>query len=124
MPLAFLIDENLRYRLASAISRHNQRGLLPIDFVQVGDPVDLPLGSLDRDILAWAEREDRILVSFDRATLVTELSDRLSNSRTSPGIFLLRSGRTLAEIVEFLALAAHASMPDEYRDQAVFIPRS
>jgi predicted nuclease of predicted toxin-antitoxin system len=122
MPLAFLLDENLRHRLTSALTRHNQRGMFTIDFVQVGDPDDLPLRSLDRVILAWADREGRILVSFDRATLVAELIDRLAAGGTSPGIFLLRPGRTLAEIVGFLPLAAHASLPDEYRDRAVFIP--
>lgn len=122
MPLAFLLDENLRLRLASAISRHNRRSPFAIDFVEVGDPDDLPLGTLDRDILAWADREGRVLVSSDRATLVAELTGRILAGGSSPGIFLLRPGRTLAEIVDFLALAAHASLPDEYRDRAVFIP--
>lgn len=122
MPLPFLIDENMRRRLASAITRHNQRGLLIIDFVQVGDSDDLPLGTPDRDILEWAASEGRVLVSSDRATLVAELTRRLAAGGTSPGIFLLRPGHTLAEVVEFLALSAHASLPNELRDRAVFIP--
>jgi hypothetical protein len=63
-PLRYLLDENLRGRLWQAIGVHNQTGAYPIDVVRVGDPPDLPLGSLDPDILLWAEREGRILVSL------------------------------------------------------------
>jgi len=51
------------------VLRHNAGKLYPLDAVPVGEPVDLPLGSLAPDILAWAEREERILVSFDRSSL-------------------------------------------------------
>ena len=69
MPLRFVLDENQRGLLRRAIVRHNHAGIYPLDAVRVGDEPDLPLGSSDSDILLWSEREGRILVSFDRATM-------------------------------------------------------
>ena len=66
MPLPYLLDEHLRGPLWRVIQRHNATGGLPIDALRVGDPDDLPLGSDDATILAWAEREGRILLTLDR----------------------------------------------------------
>jgi hypothetical protein len=122
MSIRFLFDENLDDPLRSAVARHNARGIDPIDAVQVGGPSDLPRGSDDPDILIWAEREGRILVSFDRSTLPNFLSDHLQAGRHSPGIFLIRRGATLTEVVDFLVLATSASEPWEWEDRCQFIP--
>jgi hypothetical protein len=70
MPLRFVFDENQRGLLWRAAVRHNQAGVFPLDVVRVGDPTDLPLGSNDPDVLRWSEREDRILVSYDKTTIL------------------------------------------------------
>src|SRR5438552_2242321 len=115
MPLRFLLDEHLRRRLWTAIQRHNAAGLLPINAVRLGDASDLPLGSDDPDILAWAEREGRILVSRDRRTMPGHLADHLATGNHSPGIFLVRSHCLIAEVVEYLYLATCASEPWEWQ---------
>ncbi len=56
MALRFLLDEHLRGPLWHAIQRHNLSSSDSLDVVRVGDPADLPLGSDDPTILAWAER--------------------------------------------------------------------
>jgi len=122
MSIRFLFDENLDDPPRSAVARHNARGIDPIDAVQVGGPPDLPRGSDDPDILIWAEREGRILVSFDRSTLPNFLSDHLQAGHHSPGIFLIRRGATLTEVVDFLVLATYASEPWEWEDRCQFIP--
>ncbi len=68
---AFLLDENVRGVLSDALVAHNRRGWNRIDFVRVGDLEELPLDSLDPQILDWAGRHDRILVTRDRATMLT-----------------------------------------------------
>ncbi len=90
MDVRFLLDEHLRGQLWQALRWHNQRGAYPLDVVRVGDPADLPHGTPDPEILAWAEREGRILVSADRGTLPGHLADHLSAGRHVPGLFLLR----------------------------------
>jgi hypothetical protein len=122
MVLRYLLDEHLRGPLRRAVQWHNSRGSYPLDVVRVGDFVDLQLGTSDSAILLWAEREERILVSYDRNTLAKHLADHLDQGHHSPGIFLIRPFRSLPEIVSFLVEAAYASDPSEWRDRAVYIP--
>ncbi len=74
MALRFVLDENQRGPLWRSIIRHNQLGDYLLDVVRVGDAPDLPLGATDPDVLGWCERENRILVSFDRSTLAGHLA--------------------------------------------------
>jgi hypothetical protein len=118
----YVIDEQLRGPLWQAIQSHNAKGIHLIDAIRVGDPPDLPLGSTDPDILIWAELTGRILVSRDEATMKTHLADHLATGRHSPGVFLIRHGSTLNEVVEFLVAAAYASDAYEWVDRSVYIP--
>jgi hypothetical protein len=121
-PLTFLLDEHHRGVLWRYIQRHNVRTAFhPLDVVRVGDPEGLPLGAHDSEILACADRERRILVSYDRATLPGHLTDHIASGHTSPGIFLTRAA-PLAEIVEFLVAVAYASEAVEWENQVTFIP--
>jgi predicted nuclease of predicted toxin-antitoxin system len=122
MALRFLIDENLLGRLLRAIARHNARGVNLIDALQVGEILDLPRASEDPEILLWAERENQILVSFDLSTVPLFLGEHLQAGHHSPGVFLIRRGSSYREVIEFLALAAHASDPWEWQDRCHFIP--
>lgn len=122
MLLGFLLDENQRGLLWRALRRHNRSGVHALDVARVGDPPDLPLGSGDPEILRWAEREGRILVSFDKTTMATHLADHLQAGRHSPGVFMLRRGSRLSLVVAHLALVAYASEPWEWRDRIEFIP--
>ncbi len=122
MNLRFLLDEQLRGQLWHAVCWHNQRGAYPLDAIRVGDPPDLPQGTTDPDILAWAEREGRILISADRRTLLIHFSDHLSAGRHSSGVFLLRPLAPLPQILDFLVAAAYASEVSEWTDCWRYIP--
>src|SRR5262249_28767201 len=111
MSIPYLLDEHLRGLLWRAIQRHNALGSQLLDVVRVGDPPDLPRGSVDPDILLWAEREGRILVSRDESTLGTHLASHLAAGHHSPGIFLVRKRCSLSQVVEWLVEAAHSSDP-------------
>jgi hypothetical protein len=90
--------------------------------VRVGDPADLLLGFEDPDILLWAEREHRILVTHDPDTMPGHFADHLNAGHHSPGVFMLRPHSTLPSIVTFLVDAAYASTPEEWNDRLWFIP--
>lgn len=122
MPLLFLFDEHLRGWPFRIIQRHNARGLNPLDVVSVGDDDSVPrLGSIDSELIAWAEVNRRIIVTRDGKTMPGHLKRHLSNGHHSPGIFILRNV-FFGHIVEFLTLAAHASESSEWEDRAFFIP--
>jgi predicted nuclease of predicted toxin-antitoxin system len=121
MPLAFIIDENLRGPQSQAIRDHNAAGGAWIDAVEIGDAPTLPLGSKDPDILHWAERNDRILVTQDYKMPV-HLGNHVRSGRHSPGVLMLRTGSHLADMLDMLAVIAHAGNPTDYLDRCIYLP--
>jgi hypothetical protein len=123
MPLCFVLDEHLRGgALWQAVQQHNARGVDPIDATRVGDPPDLPVGTADPDLLQWAERNNRILVSLDKRTLPAHLAAHIQAGRHSPGILIIRPASTPAQVLFALALIAHAGNAVDYQDRIDFIP--
>jgi hypothetical protein len=90
--------------------------------VQVGEPSDLPLGSLDPVVLDWVERNNRVLVTLDKNTLPKHLAAHLSSGHHCPGIFIIRPTTRIAEIVDYLAVAAHASDVADWQDRICYVP--
>ena len=117
-----MLDEHLRGPLWRAIQRHNARAEDPIDVARVGDPPGLPLGSDDAAVLAWAERERRILVTWDKNTIPTHLAG--APRRRSPVTRDLHDapGVSVRSVVELMVLAAYASEDDEWQDRIEHIP--
>jgi hypothetical protein len=97
-------------------------GTQTLDVVRVGDPPDLPLQTADPAVLLWTEREDRILITRDKNTMPTHLRDHLQQGRHCPGIFMLRPGQGIHEVLEFLVLAAYLSQGEEWQDRIAYIP--
>lgn len=122
MNLRYLLDENLRGRLWHLIERHNALGIHPIDVVRVGDVEELPLRSLDVDILEWSACNQRILVTFDKGTMPVFFQNRIGRGLHHPGMFLLRRDDIMNNVLEFLVLAAYASDATEWMDAYRFIP--
>ncbi len=123
MPVRYLLDEHLRGgALWQAIKQHNARGTDPLDVVRLGDPSDLPLGTLDPDILLWAERQGRVFISLDKKTLARHLRLHLQAGHHSPGVFIIRAGSTVAQVMLFLTLAAYAGDPASFHDRIEHIP--
>ncbi len=50
------------------------------------------------------------------------LQNHLQSGHHVPGIFSIQPGATMAEVIEFLVLAAHASDAAEWRDHIRYIP--
>jgi hypothetical protein len=123
MPLRYLLDEDLRGGgLWQAIQQHNSSSPHPLDSVRVGDPPDLPLGTLDPDVLIWTEREGRVLISRDQRSLPQHLAAHLRGGRHSPGIFILLKEKSVPAILDFLVLAAYAGDLLAYQDRIAYIP--
>ena len=122
MSLALLLDEHWRGPLWTAIQRHNLSSELLLDVVRVGDRADLPLGMLDGDLLLWAERETRLLVTEDKRTMPQHLAEHLAAGHHSPGVFVVRMGFSRTEILEALVLVAHAGNPSDYADVVTILP--
>lgn len=122
MPLRYLLDEHFRGSFWDIIQRHNLQHADPLNAARVGDLVELPLGTKDPEILLWIEREDRILISADKASMARHLAAHLASGHRCPGIMTPRPGVSLPRLLEFLILAAYASEPSEWADRITFIP--
>jgi hypothetical protein len=122
MPLRFVLDEHLRGTLWHALQRHNAAGVNIVDVTRIGGSVDLPLGTLDPDLLLWAERERRILVTRDWNTMPGHLFEHLRKGHHSPGVVLLQRGYSMTELVSILVVAAYAGDPTEFQDQVRVLP--
>jgi hypothetical protein len=55
-------------------------------------------------------------------TLISDFNEHIAVGRYSPGLFVLRPGAVLADVLDLLVLVAHASDPAEWRDRVEFIP--
>jgi hypothetical protein len=95
---------------------------VPIDVVRVADIPELPPGTPDEQILAWAQEHDRLVVSLDKATMPVALMEHIAAGRYSPGLVLLRGGLTVPEVVELLVFISHASSRDEWSNNYQWIP--
>ena len=84
-----------------AIQRHNNQGEYPIDATRVGDPDDLALRSADPDILSWAERDNRIIITLDEnesVYIAAGVKHRLENTTEMPlRVIEVQSGDYLGE---------------------------
>src|SRR5262249_31744775 len=114
--LRFLTDEDFDGRLTSALLAR----VPGLDLVRVQD-VGL-MHTPDPDILAWAAREGRIVLTHDRNTMTGFARTRINAGQPIPGLFVVDRQTALGRILNDLEVMAAASEMDEWRDQILFIP--
>lgn len=114
----FLLDEHIN----RAIQRQLRRLNADIEVLSIGDPGAPSSGMSDPDILTWLEENGYILVTENRSTLPTYLSEHFAAGRHIHGIFWVRPNVSIGRIIEELYLIWLASTADEYKDSTLFIP--
>jgi hypothetical protein len=120
--LLYLLDEQLRGPLWQAIQHHNARGVEPLDALCVGEAGAPPLGSLDPELLLWAEANNRVLVTRDVQTMPAHLAAHLQAGNHSPGVFMLRRHWTIPLVIAGLVLHDQAGEPADYADGITYLP--
>jgi hypothetical protein len=119
----FVLDEHMRGKLVDSIRQRNADGTgTHLDVVVVGEPPDLPRGTLDSDILLWAEREGRLLVTFDKRSMPGHITDHLAGGHHSPGILCVRRYLSIAGIIAELEIVEVAGRPDDFADTITYLP--
>ena len=107
-------DENFD----SDIVRGLLRRLPDLDIVCVRDAG--LAGSVDQIILAWAAREERILLTHDRNTMPNYAYARVVAGEQMPGVFLVSNRMPKGQAVEELFLAVHCLSSEDCRDQILY----
>jgi hypothetical protein len=122
MALRFLLDEQMRGARWLAIHHHNAAGIDVLDALCVGDAPAPPRGTSDPDLLFWAEQQGSVLVSRDRKTMPGYFIAHLQAGHHSPGLFLLRAGCAIRQLIDTLVLYDQAADPLDLVDLIKYIP--
>lgn len=113
--IKFQADADLNQDLVRAVCRHDAS----LDF-QTSHQAGLPYLA-DREVLAFAALENRILVSSDRRTMPHHFAEFIT-TQTSPGLIIVSQTILFHQAVDDLILIWEASSPEEYRNRQLTIP--
>lgn len=114
----YLIDESVRLSVMSAL----RRGDPAIDVWRVGQAGMPPFGSLDPDILAFCEQEQRMLVSLDRASMPDHVAAHRAVGGHTWGVLLITRRCSLRQLLDDLLLVWIASGAEEWWDAIHYLP--
>src|SRR3954466_5934865 len=114
-------------RLASDADVHGDiiRGLRrrrpEIDLIRAQDA--LPVGTPDPEVLAWAETQNRILITNDRNTMVGYAYRRVAAGEQVPGLIVTTNWQSIGAAIDDILLLADCMSEVEVKDQvAVSLP--
>jgi hypothetical protein len=117
----FLLDEQIPAALGVALLATEPA----IVFRQVGAHPDVPpKGTLDPDVLLFAEREQYALVTFDKRSMPGHVTAHLTAGNHTCGVFWFPNGYTLSagRVVDELVLIWATSQRDEWMDRFQPLP--
>lgn len=79
-------------------------------------------GTPDPELLAWAATEERILLTYDRATIPGFAYDRVRAGLPMPGVVVLDQQLSIGRQIAEMELFTQCSEGPEWRDQVIFLP--
>lgn len=110
-------DADVHGDLIRGLRRHRSE----IDLIRVQDV--LPEGVTDPEVLAWAAREDRVLITNDRNTMVGFAYQRVQTGEPVPGLIATTNDQSIGAAIRDILLIAESMPEDQIRDQiVVFLP--
>jgi hypothetical protein len=89
---------------------------------RVGEAGVPPLGTLDPELLRFAEGAGYSLLSLDRRTMPTHVAHHLATGGHTWGVFLIRRQATWQRLIDDLLLIWSASEAEEWRDRIERLP--
>jgi hypothetical protein len=114
--IRFLADEDLRYAIVSGVLRRDSS----ISFPTV--PEAGLAGAPDPQVIEFAARENRIVVSHDKRTMPGHFAAFLRSGRNHPGLLLAPKHKALAEVIETLIIIWADADPEQWRKRIHYLP--
>jgi hypothetical protein len=108
------------YDLTFAIVKTVRQREPSIDFASARDSG--LYGLSDAEILDRAAAENRVLVSYDRRTMLNHLHRHLMSGKSSPGRVIVSQSIAIGAAADALILLWAAADPLELREQAFHLP--
>ncbi len=78
----------------------------------------------DPVVLEWAAHENRIILTHDVQTLVSDAYARVEQGLPMAGVILVPETLSIGKALEYLELLIGASDPEDFTDRVTFIPLS
>lgn len=114
--LRFLSDENFNGDIVRGLLRRCS----DLDLVRIQD-VGLD-GASDPDILDWAGKNNRILLTHDRATIPNFAYDRVKTGESMPGVFVINDHFPIKQAINELFLINTCTEQEEWNGLVVYLP--
>ena len=117
--VAYLLDQHMNPAIAGALL-----DMEPSIAVQiVGQPGAPPQGTLDPDLLDYAEQNSLIIVTFDKRSMPRHIADHFRRGRHTSGVFIFPNDRlSPGPIADELLLVWATSTAEEWIDQSPYLP--
>ncbi len=76
----------------------------------------------DPEVLDWAARNERVIVTHDRQTMPAFAYDRVGEGLPMPGLFVVSRSLPVGQAIAELELLITCSEPGEWSGMVVFVP--
>jgi hypothetical protein len=113
----WLADENFR----NAIVRGLLRRSLGFDIVRAQD-IGQVSGEDDFVMLAWATREERVVLTHDLSTMIPAMNRQLRNASRCAPIVLVPDSLPVATVIEDILLMDECSDESDWAPGVVYLP--
>lgn len=111
-----LTDEDVPGGIARGLRKRNPG----LDIVRVQE-VGL-MQSPDPDVLDWATREGRLIITRDVSTMTAHAFERIALGLSMLGVSVLPERMPVGHAIKELEIIVLASNPDEWRSRVIFLP--
>ena len=78
-------------------------------------------GASDPDVLAWAAKNDRILLTHDRATMPDFAYSRVTTAQPMPGVFVVNNRLPVRQVIDDLLLLDSCCVPAEWSGLVLYL---
>jgi hypothetical protein len=114
--IRFAADENLNDLIVRALRRRRP----DIDLVRVRDTE--MRGANDPELLDWAARERRVILTHDVTTMTKHAYERVRTGQPMAGVFEVPSTAAVSIVIDDLILLADCSFEGEWAGQVRYLP--
>lgn len=109
-------DENLNDHIVRGLRRRNPE----LDIVRVRD-AGLS-GAEDIQVVEWATREGRLLLTHDVSTMASEVEELIRSGARPAGLLVIGRSVPVSVAIEDILLLAACSVEGEWEGQIVYLP--
>lgn len=114
--LRLLIDQDLDHDILRGLIRRVP-GLDAVTAFEIGMNE-----ATDPELLEWAAREGRSIVTHDRRTMPGHAADLMAEGKTTAGLFVVPRSMPLQQAIENLELIVTCSENDEWVNVVRYLP--